>query len=150
MTTSPLPPSLQQILQTAPLAEALQAVLNHFGCQAGTYHQMQDGALQLVVSLHIPPPVVALIQQVPLGKGLAGLAAERREPVSLCNLQTDTSGQAQPAAKATGMEGSVAVPALGPDGALHGVLGIAKAAAYDWSDAEKAAVCAAAALLGVR
>ena len=150
MTNSPLPPGLQHTLQTAPLPEALQAVLDHFGCQAGTYHQMQEGALQLVASLHIPPPVVSLIQRVPLGKGLAGLAAERREPVSLCNLQTDTSGQAQPAAKTTGMEGSVAVPALGPDGALHGVLGIARAAAYDWSDAEKAAVCAAAALLGVR
>ena len=150
MTHSPLPSSLQQTLQTAPLPEALQAVLDHFECQAGTYHRMQDGSLQLIASLHIPPPVVSLIQQVPLGKGLAGLAAERREPVSLCNLQTDTSGQARPAAKATGMEGSVAVPAIGPDGTLLGVLGIAKAAAYDWSDAEKAAVCAAAAVLGGR
>ncbi len=150
MPTSPLPSSLQHTLQTAPLTEALQAVLHHFDCQAGTYHQLQEGMLQLVASLHIPPPVVSLIQQVPLGKGLAGLAAERREPVSLCNLQTDTSGQARPAAKATGMEGSVAVPAIGPDGTLYGVLGIAKASAYDWSDAEKAAVCAAAALLGGR
>jgi hypothetical protein len=48
------------------------------------------------------------------------------------------------------MEGSVAVPALGPDGTVLGVLGIAKAEAYDWSDAEKAAVCAAAAVLGGR
>ena len=150
MPTAPLPASLQQTLQTAPLADALQAVLNHFGCQAGTYHHMQEGELQLLASLHIPPPVVSLIQRVPLGKGLAGLAAERREPVSLCNLQTDTSGQARPAAKATGMEGSVAVPALGPDGVLHGVLGIAKAAAYDWSETEKEAVCAAAALLCLR
>jgi hypothetical protein len=48
------------------------------------------------------------------------------------------------------MEGSVAVPALGPDGTLHGVLGIAKASAHDWSEAEKAAVCAAAALMAAR
>jgi signal transduction protein with GAF and PtsI domain len=150
MNTSTLPSSLQHTLQTAPLTEALQAVLHHFDCQAGTYHRLQEGALQLVASLHIPPPVVSLIQQVPLGKGLAGLAAERREPVSLCNLQTDTSGQARPAAKATGMEGSVAVPAIGPDGTLHGVLGIAKASAYDWSDAEKTEICAAAACMGAR
>jgi putative methionine-R-sulfoxide reductase with GAF domain len=94
--------------------------------------------------------VVDLIQHVPVGKGIAGLAAERREPVSLCNLQTDDSGQARPAAKATGMEGSVAVPAIGPDGTLLGVLGIAKANAYDWSDAEKEAICAAAASFGGR
>jgi L-methionine (R)-S-oxide reductase len=150
MSHTPLPSSLQQTLQTAPLPEALQAVLDHFDCQAGTYHQMREGALQLIAALHIPPPVVSLIQQVPLGKGLAGLAAERREPVSLCNLQTDDSGQARPAAKATGMEGSVAVPALGTDGTVLGVLGIAKAEAYDWSEAEKAAVCAAAAVLGGR
>jgi signal transduction protein with GAF and PtsI domain len=150
MPATALPTALQETLRAAPLADALQAVLNHFECQAGTYHRMHDGALQLVVSLHIPPPVVSLIQQVPVGKGIAGLAAERREPVSLCNLQTDDSGQARPAAKATGMEGSLAVPAISTDGTLQGVLGIAKASAYDWSDAEKAAVCTAAAMLSSR
>lgn len=150
MSASPLPPSLQETLVTAPLTVGLQAVLDHFGCQAGTYHRLQDGALQLAASLHIPPPVLSLIQHVPVGKGIAGLAAERREPVSLCNLQTDESGQARPAAKSTGMEGSVAVPALGPDGTLLGVLGIAKATAHDWSDAEKAAICVAAAIIGGR
>jgi L-methionine (R)-S-oxide reductase len=150
MSASPLPQSLQEILLTASLTEGLQAVLDHFDCQAGTYHRMKDGALELAASLHIPPPVVALIQHVPLGKGIAGLAAQRREPVSLCNLQTDESGQARPAAKATGMEGSVAVPAIGTDGALLGVLGIAKATAYDWSDSEKEAICSAAAIIGVR
>jgi L-methionine (R)-S-oxide reductase len=144
---TPLPPQLSQSLESASLSDALQAVLDHFGCQAGTYHRLQDGALQLVASKNIPPPVVELVRQVPLGKGIAGLAAQRREPVSLCNLQTDTSGQARPGAKATGMEGSVAVPALGPDGELHGVLGIAKATAYDWSEEEKAAICAVATAL---
>jgi L-methionine (R)-S-oxide reductase len=150
MSASTLPISLQETLLNAPIPDALQAVLNHFGCQAGTYHRLQDGALELAVSLHIPPPVVDLIQHVPVGKGIAGLAAQRREPVSLCNLQTDDSGQARPAAKATGMEGSVAVPAIGPDGTLLGVLGIAKANAYDWSDVEKEAICAAAAIFGGR
>jgi L-methionine (R)-S-oxide reductase len=150
MSNALLPTGLQQSLQTAPFTDALQAVLNHFGCQAGTYHKMQDGVLHLAASLHIPPPVVALVQTVPVGKGLAGLAAERREPVSLCNLQTDTSGQARPAAKATGMEGSIAVPALAPDGTLYGVLGIAKASAHDWTEEEKSAACAAAALLATR
>ena len=74
------------------------------------------------------------------------LAAERREPVTICNLQTDTSGQARPGAKATGMEGSLAVPMLA-GGELRGVLGIAKADAYDWPEPETALVLAIAARL---
>lgn len=144
---APIPQSLRQMIEAASLSEALQAVLDHFDCQAGTYHRFQDGSLQLVASQNIPPQVVDLVRQVPLGKGIAGLAAQRREPVSLCNLQTDNSGQARPGAKATGMEGSVAVPAFGPAGELHGVLGIAKATAYDWSEEEKAAISVVAAIL---
>ena len=56
------------------------------------------------------------------GSLLGSIPAERnREPVSLCNLQTDTSGQARPAAKMTGMEGSLAVPML-VAGELRGVI----------------------------
>jgi len=149
MSSNLLPGSLQQALHKAPIEEALQEVLTHFGCQAGTWHVLRDGALHLAAACHIPPPVLALVQTVPIGKGIAGLAAERLEPISLCNLQTDASGQARPAAKGTGMEGSLAVPAL-HEGHLRGVLGIAKAEAHDWTDAEKAAVSAAAAVLAAR
>jgi signal transduction protein with GAF and PtsI domain len=110
---------------------------------------MKDGALSLAAHANIPPPVVQIVQTVPIGKGIAGLAAERREPVSLCNLQTDTSGQARPAAKTTGMEGSVAVPMLDGE-TLRGVLGIAKAQAHDWTDAEKTELLAIAARLAAR
>jgi GAF domain-containing protein len=150
MSSHTLPDSLRHALQTASLEESLQAILTHFGCQAGTWHVLKDGLLQLAASRHIPPPVLALVQTVPIGKGIAGLAAERLEPISICNLQTDNSGQARPAAKGTGMEGSLAVPALTGDGHLRGVLGIAKAEAHDWTDEEKAAVTAAAALLASR
>jgi len=91
-----------------------------------------------------------MIQEVPVGKGIAGLAAERIAPVSLCNLQTDNTGQARPQAKATGMEGSLAVPALDQQGNLFGVLGIAKAQAHDWSEAETTAVRQAADILAQR
>ncbi|MEY5027067.1 MAG: hypothetical protein RLZZ244_2595, partial [Verrucomicrobiota bacterium] len=150
MTSPLLPSSLQHTLLHAELPAALESVIAHFGCQAGTFHRLEDGMLLLAASCQIPPPVIALIQQVPIGKGIAGLAAERLEPVSLCNLQTDQSGQARPAAKATGMEGSLAVPALDSTRSLRGVLGIAKAQAHDWTDSEKAAVTAAAALLATR
>lgn len=148
--SSSLPESLQKTLGESALDQALEAVIAHFGCQAGTYHRLEGGILQLAASFRIPPPVVALIQQVPIGKGIAGLAAERMAPVTLCNLQTDTSGQARPAAKNTGMEGSLAVPALRADGSLGGVLGIAKTEAHDWTESESAAVTEAARILAAR
>ncbi|NBV85226.1 MAG: GAF domain-containing protein [Verrucomicrobia bacterium] len=144
MATAPLPESLVHLLQAAPLHEALQAVLTHFDCQAGTWHTLSGSSLHLKAACHIPPPVLAMIQDVPVGKGIAGLAAERVAPVSLCNLQTDTTGQARPQAKATGMEGSLAVPALDQHGNLFGVLGIAKAQPHDWTDEETTAVRQAA------
>ena len=131
-------------LESALASEVLRAALAQFACAAGTVHLLKDGALSLVAHANIPPPIVQIVQTVPIGKGIAGIAAERREPVSLCNLQTDTSGQARPAAKTTGMEGSVAVPML-HDGELRGVLGIAKAEAHDWTDGEKAELLAIAA-----
>jgi GAF domain-containing protein len=147
---SSLPDSLLQTLREGSLESALQATLTHFGCQAGTYHRLEGELLHLAASVHIPPPVVALVQQVPIGKGIAGLAAERKAPVTICNLQTDTSGQARPAAKNTGMEGSLAVPALDANGILAGVLGIAKAEAHDWTDSETAAVTEAARVFASR
>jgi len=140
---------LESALTSGAPADVLRATLDYFQCQAGTVHLMKDGALALAAHINIPPPIVQIVQMVPIGKGIAGLAAERREPVSLCNLQTDASGQALPAAKTTGMEGSLAVPML--HGAeLRGVLGIAKAQAHDWTEAEKAEVLAIAARLAAR
>jgi L-methionine (R)-S-oxide reductase len=147
---STLPSSLHNTLKHSLLEDALQAALDHFSCQAGTWHKVSHGTLHLLAARNIPPTVLTLIQEVPVGKGIAGLAAERMEPVSLCNLQTDESGQARPQAKATGMEGSLAVPALDAQGNLFGVLGIAKAQAHDWTPEEKAAVRAVADLLASR
>ena len=142
-----IPTAIETAAASGDLTAALAATVAHFGCQAGTIHLLREGVLQLAAHDNIPPPVVQIIGTVPVGKGIAGLAAERREPVTICNLQTDTSGQARPGAKATGMEGSLAVPML-VAGELRGVLGIAKAAAYDWSPAETELVLAIAARLG--
>jgi L-methionine (R)-S-oxide reductase len=143
-----LSPAVTAALSESNAAEAtLRASLAEFGCQTGTVHVVLGGVLKLAAQANIPPQLLPVIETVPIGKGIAGLAAERREPVSLCNLQTDTSGQARPAAKMTGMEGSVAVPML-VDGELRGVLGVAKASAYDWTDAEKAELLGIAEALG--
>ena len=134
-----IPAPIETAAASGDLTAALAATVAHFGCQAGTVHLLREGVLQLAAHKNIPPPVVQIIGTVPVGKGIAGLAAERREPVTVCNIQTDTSGQVRPGAKATGMEGSLAVPMLA-DGELRGVLGIAKAEAYDWPEAETALV----------
>jgi signal transduction protein with GAF and PtsI domain len=144
---NPLPPSLETALASRDATTVLAAAIAHFGCQAGTVHVMRGGVLRLVAHEGIPPQIAQIVDTVPVGKGIAGLAAERRAPVSLCNLQTDTSGQARPAAKTTGMEGSLAVPML-VNGEVRGVLGIAKATAYDWPESETALLLAIAARLG--
>ena len=146
---APLPPSVESSFRSRNVLTILREILKHFGAQAGTVHwlDLQSGLLTLAAHHNIPPQITEIIGTVPIGKGIAGLAAQKREPIALCNLQTDTSGQARPAAKSTGMEGSLAVPML-VHGDLCGVLGIAKAEAYDWSAEEKAQLLAIAAELG--
>ena len=68
---------------------------------------------------------------------MAGLAAQRREPITICNLQTDTSGDVRPGAKKTGMEGAIAVPIFDAKGKVVGVLGIANRTERTFSDAEQ-------------
>jgi GAF domain-containing protein len=64
------------------------------------------------------------VREVPVGKGMAGLAVERGEPITACNIQTDRSGDVRPGAKATGMEGAIVVPVL-RSGHPVGALGVA-------------------------
>ena len=94
----------------------------------------------------LPPFILEKVQVIPIGKGMAGIAAERKEPVQVCNLQTDDSGVARPSAKMTQMEGSIATPML-VDGNVLGVLGIAKPTAYDFSSDESELLLAIGALL---
>ncbi|MEO6597409.1 MAG: GAF domain-containing protein [Planctomycetota bacterium] len=115
----------------------LERITRHFECPVGTVHLLdaKDGMLHLTSQRGLPPPVLDKVQVIPIGKGMAGIAAERREPVQVCNLQSDQSGVVRPGAKLTQMEGSLAAPMLAGD-VLCGVLGIAKPVAYDFSEAE--------------
>jgi L-methionine (R)-S-oxide reductase len=144
-----LPDALENALQSRSVPTMLREIVRHFAAQAGTVHwlDVRSGLLTLAAHQNIPPQIAEIVGTVPIGKGIAGLAAQKREPIALCNLQTDTSGQARPAAKSTGMEGSLAVPML-VEGELRGVLGVAKATAHDWTDAEKALLLAYAARIG--
>jgi len=124
-----------------PWASALVRILAHFRADSGTIHLMgPDGALHLqTATAGIPPAVIEKVRVVPVGKGMAGLAAERRQPVHICNIQTDTSGDVRPGAKATGMEGAIAVPMLS-GGEVAGVLGVANRAERTFTPDEVASL----------
>ena len=96
------------------LLAVLDRVLKHFGCVVGTIHSLDDAShwLHLRACRGIPDSILKTVQSIPVGKGMAGLAAERRAPVQVCNLQTDTGGVAKPGAKETQMAGSIAVPMM--------------------------------------
>ena len=117
------------------LSRALQLLLERFDCTTGTVHLLDDesGMLKLAAQHGIPDSVLDKIKVIPVGKGMAGIAAERREPVQVCNLQTDRSGVVRPGARDTKMEGSLAAPMLNADGMLKGTLGVAKPIAYDFT-----------------
>ena len=116
----------------------LSRIAGAFDCLTATLHRLDpsDQQLKLVAYQGIPPQIMPMIQSIPVGKGIAGAAAERQEPVELCNLQTDTSGVAKPAARQTHVQGSLAVPVMDGD-RLCGTLGIGKIVPYDFSEDEK-------------
>jgi len=120
------------------LERVLDRVLAHFGCVTGTIHRLDaaTGLLELVAQRGIPEAILDRVWRIPIGKGMAGLAAEHRECVQVCNLQTDESGVAKPGAKLTEMQGSIAAPIL-IDGALRGTIGVAKPTAHEFSAAER-------------
>lgn len=118
--------------------EHLARTIAEFGCTTGTLHRLDpaDKHLKLVAHQGIPEALMPIIQSIPLGKGIAGVAAERQEPVEMCNLQTDTSGVAKPGAKQTQVQGTLAVPVMAGT-RLCGTLGIGKQVPYEFTAAEK-------------
>lgn len=115
----------------------LHTVVSAYQCDTGTLHFLEPKTNLLEVKAHlgIPDFLVPKLSVIPIGKGMAGIAAERRAPVEMCNLQTDSSGVARPSAKETKVEGSIAVPLLFKDN-LYGVIGIGKRVPYDFSPSE--------------
>ena len=134
----------------------LVRVLNNFACVTATLHRTDSstGLLTLVTQHGIPPHVLPMllpkIDNIPFGKGIAGCAAQRKEAVQLCNLQEDLGGVAKPDAQKTNVQGALAVPIVGADGKVIGVLGIGKMQPYEFNDSEVAALDSVAALISVR
>jgi L-methionine (R)-S-oxide reductase len=130
---------IEEIHAATNYSAALSAIIAHFHADSGTIHMLEaDGVLHLkAASKGLPEAVLAAVRVVPIGKGMAGLAVERSQPVDACNLQTDASGDVKPGAKATGMEGAIVVPIF-DGGPAVGALGIANRETRTFSAAETA------------
>jgi len=103
---------------------------------AGTIHLVENGGLRLAAAINIPPPVQQVVEWVPKGKGMAGLAFERNEPVHTCNLKEDASGNVKPGARAVDAQAAVAVPVTGQQGSVFAVIGIAFPTEREFTQAE--------------
>ena len=124
------------------LQTSLESIIAEFAADSGTIHLLEaDGVLHLKAAHGVPEFVLNIVRLVPVGKGMAGLALERAEPITACNIQTDSSGDVRPGAKATGMEGAIVVPMFSGDKAV-GTLGIANRAERTFSDEEQARLVA--------
>jgi hypothetical protein len=103
----------------------LQKFIGEHGGIAGTVHRRREDSLELVAAVNIPEPVRRVTAVVPRGKGMAGLALERNAPVTTCNLQTDSSGDVRPGARAVAALAAAALPVHDAAGSVRAVVGIA-------------------------
>jgi hypothetical protein len=111
--------------ETNPLQDWLKQIMTNTGATSGTVHLHEGDGLRLTAAVNIPPPVQQIVAWVPNGKGMAGLALQRREPVQTCNLQEDRSGNVKPGAKAVNAQAAVAIPVQNAEGYVRAVVGIA-------------------------
>ena len=128
----------------AELEQWLREFVTRNGGVAGTVHLRASGDLGLKAAVNIPPKVVEIVRTIPRGKGMAGLAWERDEPVHTCNLKSDTSGDVRPGAKAVDANAAVAIPIHDASGGIRGVIGIAYMGERDITEAELAGLRAQA------
>lgn len=103
----------------------LESLIAELGGLAGTVHVQRGDDLYLTAVHNIPPKVVAIVAHVPHGKGMAGVAQVKKQPVQTCNLQTDETGNIKPGAKAVDAQAAIALPVLDETGAVRAVVGIA-------------------------
>lgn len=107
------------------------------GGVAGTVHRVTaPGMMELDAAVNIPPAVQAATRQIPVGKGMAGIAMAEDRAVSTCNLREDQTGAVKPGAKAVGAGAAVAFPVHDAAGHVRAVIGIAWQAARDLADDE--------------
>jgi L-methionine (R)-S-oxide reductase len=138
---------ITDIVKGAPTVEeaaqlALAAIMEETRTATGTVHLIPRGGqmLELLAAKNIPAGVLEKVRTIPVGKGMGGVAVEKRQPVTTCNLQEDDAGGViRQGARATGAQGALAVPMISDDQAI-GALGVATQEPRDFTRAEIDAV----------
>jgi GAF domain-containing protein len=115
----------------------LGLVLARFQSETGTIHRLdrEKQLLHLVAESGLPPALLDVVKTIPVGKGIAGETAARNAPVTICNLQADTSGVARPAARQTGVGGALCVPLRNGE-TLVGTIGVGTIRQYQYTPEE--------------
>jgi L-methionine (R)-S-oxide reductase len=119
------------------LKKTLEDVLTDFQSETGTIHRLdaQNQLLHLTAQMGLPPQMLDIVKTIPVGKGIAGQTVAQNKPVSMCNLQTDTSGVAKPGARQTGVGGALCVP-IRKDGQIIGTFGIGTRRQHEYTPEE--------------
>lgn len=125
------------IMDTTALEKILRDTLAQFNSETGTIHKLHEPTqlLRLVAQVGLPPQLLDVVSIIPIGKGIAGECAQKNQPVTICNLQTDSSGVARPGAKQTGVGGAICVP-IRDGNKLIGTFGIGTRREHEYSAAE--------------
>ena len=102
------------MLATMTIQKALDDAIAHLKADSGTIHLKDPDRMVLLLSAsrNIPQQVLDIVKEVPWGKGMAGAAVEKLQPVSVCNIQTTTSSDVRPGARGAGMQGAIVVPMM--------------------------------------
>jgi L-methionine (R)-S-oxide reductase len=104
----------------------LESFIEKSGGIAGTVHRVTaPEELSLAAAVRIPETVKQIVARVPRGKGMAGLAFERDEPISTCNIKTDSTGNVRSGARAVDAKAGVALPVHDAAGRVRAIVGVA-------------------------
>jgi L-methionine (R)-S-oxide reductase len=123
------------------LEKILRETLAKFNSETGSIHKLHEPTqlLRLVAQVGLPPQLVDVVAIIPVGKGIAGQVVAQNKPVTICNLQMDSSGVAKPGAKQTGVGGALCIPIR--DGEkIVGTLGIGTIRQHEYTPEEARAL----------
>jgi signal transduction protein with GAF and PtsI domain len=118
----------------SPLETILRDTLEQFHSETGTIHTLDSEKQLLNLAAHagLPPQVLDVVKNIPVGKGIAGQVVAQDRPVTICNLQTDSSGVAKAGAKQTGVGGALCVP-IRVGSEIVGTFGIGTVRPYEYT-----------------
>lgn len=130
------------------LRKGVEAVAEGFSATTCTLHEARPGdrVLELRAQHGLPEHLVTITKTIPFGKGMAGICAERREPVTSCNLQRDETGVVRPRARETGVAGAIVVPVFRGD-RLAATIGVGMKQDHEYSPAEEQVLASCGAIL---